>query len=345
MTWNKFISTVSSQEAPVILLEGTRQLPEDDTHLLTAFARKLATVFPHAVFRSGNAAGADDAFAAGILSVDPKRLQYIIPTHGSRKKFRSPSAIAFSLEELSAEKIDRLADETVAASPEYASMMKSRHSSRRLANLAAYLLRDTLKIVGYGETFPPATFGIFYVNPDKPAGGGTGHTIRVCKRHNIPIATQNDWMTWDLPKPADENTEIERVERIVQKCVRIFSRRLENDRGKAHKFVYKYLERLLPREPALNGSIYQDHVIPLVRELHFKGMTTEDFLEKALTIYRRNFGGFVGVEQIWSWLDNDVPFTYDEYIDFVETLEAALEHELNPPTKGDWEELNEWLMK
>jgi hypothetical protein len=146
MTWNEFTSIVTSKDQPVILLEGTRNLPEEDACLLTAFAGKLALLFPNAVFRSGNAAGADDAFAAGVLSVDPKRLQYILPTNGSRKKFRSPSAIALSLEELSAETIDQLVDETVAASPEYVSMMKSRHSSRKLANMAAYLIRDTLKI-------------------------------------------------------------------------------------------------------------------------------------------------------------------------------------------------------
>nr|MBF0223774.1 hypothetical protein [Desulfobulbaceae bacterium] len=343
MTPTEFIAIITAQAQPIILLEGTRNISEETTPSLAAFAAKLALAIPNALFRSGNAAGADDAFASGIISVDPKRLQYILPTKGSRKKFRSLSATALSLEELPAARIDQIADETVAASPEYTSMMKNRHSSRRLANLAAYLLRDTLKIVGYGDKFSPATFGIFYVNPDKPTGGGTGHTIRVCKRHNIPIATQDDWMTWDLQKPLKENADIERIQRIVEKCVRIFARRLENGRGGANKFVYKYLERLLPGEPALNGAIYEDHVIPLVRERHFKGMTADDFLEKALTIYHGS--RFGGLELVWDWLDNDIPFTSDEYTDFVEILETALGNESNPPTKEDWEELNDWLMK
>jgi hypothetical protein len=194
MTWNEFTSIIASQARLVILLEGTRNLLIADAPLLTAFAKKLASTFPHAIFRSGNAAGADDAFAAGIIAVDPTRLQYILPTSGSRKKFRSQSASALSLEELSIETLEQLAEETCAASPDYASMMKGRHKSSRLANMAAYLLRDTLKIVGHGEIFSPATFGIFYVNSDDPTGGGTGHTIRVCKRHKVPVVTQADWM-------------------------------------------------------------------------------------------------------------------------------------------------------
>jgi len=198
MIWKEFTSIITPQEQPVILLEGTRSLPDRDAPLLTAFARKLALAFPRAIFRSGNAAGADDAFASGILSVDPQRLQYILPTKRSRKKFLSPSAITLSLEELPAETVDKLADETGTVSPEYASMMKNRHSHSKLANVAAYLIRDTLKVAGYGEKFPPANFGIFYVNPDKPTSGGTGHTIRVCKHRNVPVTTQNAWVTWDV---------------------------------------------------------------------------------------------------------------------------------------------------
>lgn len=196
MTWNDFTSIINSQEKPIILMEGTRNLQEKDSPLLTAFAGNLAVTFPHATFRSGNAAGADDAFASGIITVDPKRLQYFLPSAGSRKKFRSQSATALSLDELSNETIDSLAAETGAATTEYVSMMKNRHSCRRLASIAAYLIRDTLKVVGYGEKFPPATFGFFYVNQDKPFGGGTGHTIRVCKRHEVPVVTQTDWIKW-----------------------------------------------------------------------------------------------------------------------------------------------------
>lgn len=196
MTYSQFTSIINTQKRPVILLEGSRNISIEHTQLVTAFARKLALDFPDALFRSGNAAGADDAFAAGIIAVDPSRIQYILPNARSRKKFRLLSAPVLSLEELSTETIELLVVETCLATPDYASMIKNRHKSARLTNMSAYLLRDTLKIVGHGETFLPATFGIFYVNSENPTGGGTGHTIRVCQRHNVAVVTQNDWMKW-----------------------------------------------------------------------------------------------------------------------------------------------------
>jgi hypothetical protein len=36
--------------------------------------------------------------------------------------------------------------------------------------------------------------GIFYVNPEKPLSGGTGHTIRVCKQNNVTVLDQSDWL-------------------------------------------------------------------------------------------------------------------------------------------------------
>ena len=42
----------------------------------------------------------------------------------------------------------------------------------------------------------PARFGLFYVNAADPMKGGTGHTIRVCRRQGVPVAFQEDWMGW-----------------------------------------------------------------------------------------------------------------------------------------------------
>jgi hypothetical protein len=68
---------------------------------------------------------------------------------------------------------------------------------------ASYLLRDTLKVVGSPAlALAPATLAIFFVNPDRPTGGGTGHTIRICQLHAVPAATQSDWTPW-LPNAAN----------------------------------------------------------------------------------------------------------------------------------------------
>ena len=50
-------------------------------------------------------------------------------------------------------------------------------------------MRDTLKVSGAEEPeLNKAVFGIFYVNPADPLKGGTGHTIRVCRTLDVPIA-------------------------------------------------------------------------------------------------------------------------------------------------------------
>jgi len=57
------------------------------------------------------------------------------------------------------------------------------------------LLRDALKVTGLERlNFAPAEIGIFYIDPEKPTGGGTGHTIRMCELRNIPVFTQNKWL-------------------------------------------------------------------------------------------------------------------------------------------------------
>ena len=59
---------------------------------------------------------------------------------------------------------------------------------------AAYLLRDTLKVVGSTTmNLEPAVLGIFRVNPVDPRGGGTGHTIKVCELRGVPHASSLDY--------------------------------------------------------------------------------------------------------------------------------------------------------
>jgi len=37
---------------------------------------------------------------------------------------------------------------------------------------------------------------VFYVDPDEPESGGTGHTIRVCKNFGVPVIFQDSWENW-----------------------------------------------------------------------------------------------------------------------------------------------------
>lgn len=144
----------------------------------------------------------------------------------------------------------------------------------------------------------------------------------------------------------DSDTENKKLQRIADKCIQLFTRRIEMRRGAPQKTVCKFLDRLFPDNSGLSQSIFEDRVIPIVREHHYKGMALEEFVENALIRYRSSkYSRFSALTDIWSWLDNELPLTMDEYSQFVEMLESALEREPNPPTKDDWEDLNEWLMK
>ena len=65
----------------------------------------------------------------------------------------------------------------------------------KIAMKAAYLLRDTAKVVGVGDA-DKATAGIFYDDLENPRSGGTGHTIKVCEDLNVPVFDQRVWMKW-----------------------------------------------------------------------------------------------------------------------------------------------------
>lgn len=183
-------------ENPVILLEGTRALPPDMEPVLTAFASKLARLIPNAVFRSGNAPGSDDAFSRGVEAVAPGRLEQFIPATRHRSAKLHPAAKVLALDALSPLAAEDIAAETAEASPKYASLLKNRQVPK-LKTKADYLLRDTLKVTGDGKTFAPADAGIFFVNPENPYGGGTGHTIAVCrKRGTVLVYTQKEWLSW-----------------------------------------------------------------------------------------------------------------------------------------------------
>ncbi len=197
MNQDAFHDIVSGNKRPVILLEGTRSLPAENHPRLVRFGSWVAALYPHAVFRTGNADGSDSAFARGVASVDPSRLEFVLPYRGHRKHSMAREAYQFSLDTLSTVEEERASYATAEASPKYDSMLKRRHEVARLKFTSAYLLRDTLKVTGVeGTRLTPATVGIFYVNPSDPMKGGTGHTIRVCQRHGVPVAFQDQWLAW-----------------------------------------------------------------------------------------------------------------------------------------------------
>jgi ferredoxin len=194
MTLKEFIETYD-KPGSVVLLEGKRKVREEDRDKCIALGKCLAARTKYMIFRSGNAAGADELFAIGIASVDRTRMQVITPYSGHRKKKNvAYNTVSLDTINLAAEpkvvyeakknkKVERLIDQYVTGSRD------------RNAMKGAYILRDTVKVVG-AENIPPATFAIFYDDPDHPMSGGTGHTMNVCRENGVPFIDQRVWFEW-----------------------------------------------------------------------------------------------------------------------------------------------------
>lgn len=194
MTLREFINQYDRQGA-IVLLEGKRAVMESDIDLLVQLGKMLATRTKHITFRSGNADGSDQYFSLGVSAVDKSRLQVITPYTGHRKK-TNQAYLTYSLD-----------DVNVAAEPEVVFQSKSNKRMEKLVDQyiagardrysikAAYILRDTIKVIGTDE-IKPATFGIFYDDLVQPKSGGTGHTMKVCEINHIPVIDQGIWFKW-----------------------------------------------------------------------------------------------------------------------------------------------------
>ena len=194
MTLSEFIQQFDKAGA-IVLLEGKRNVLEEDKAKLRELGRLLAAKTQFMTFRSGNADGSDQFFSEGVAEVDHKRLQVITPYSGHRKKTNQAyDTVALDQINLAAEpdviyqskqnkKTEKLIDQYVAGGRD------------RFAIKAAYILRDTIKAIGT-DAIPPTTFGIFYDDLSDPMSGGTGHTMNVCLQNNIPICNQELWFSW-----------------------------------------------------------------------------------------------------------------------------------------------------
>jgi hypothetical protein len=189
---------LSSTVNPVILLEGTRQLPSEQRQALADMGRCLAETFPLAVFRSGNATGTDEAFATGVATVPGSKLQLVLPTPGMGRSRRPASATCLALDDLPLEERHHLARESLSASPEnhrlFDLYLRGQSGNPAYAK-AQYLVRDALKVFGSPALqLAPATVALFFINNTGPTSGGTAHTIRLCERQKVPVFTQQDWL-------------------------------------------------------------------------------------------------------------------------------------------------------
>lgn len=194
MTLSEFLLLHDTPNA-IVLLEGKRSVKPEDQPNLFQLGKLLASKTKHMKFRSGNAAGADDQFSLGVAEIDYTRLQVVTPYTGHRKK-ANVAYETISLDDISLasdseivyhSKVDK---KTAGLIDHYISGDRGRGGMK-----AAYLIRDTVKVVGTSET-GPATFGIFYDDLENPRTGGTGHTMKVCEELNVPMINQEVWFKW-----------------------------------------------------------------------------------------------------------------------------------------------------
>jgi hypothetical protein len=191
----EFIKTYN-QTGTIILLEGKRNVKEADKPKLEALGKLLAQKMSRTTFRSGNADGSDLYFSKGVASIAPERLHVVTPYKGHRKNKN------YAGDTLSLDSID------LAQEPEVVYESKSNKKMERLIDKyvsgennrfvikAAYIIRDTVKVLGTNSGVPPIAFALFYDDEDEPRSGGTGHTINVCERNKVPFLTQQDWIKW-----------------------------------------------------------------------------------------------------------------------------------------------------
>lgn len=197
MNFLEFSNFVDSTVSPVILLEGSRSVDEVDKFKMIELSAKLASNFPNAVFRSGDADGTDKLFARGVSQVNPERLELVLPNNRKLKSNLGEKRI--SLEQLNQVELDYICQLTNEATPVNKPLIDFYQSGKNGSPRykAQYLLRDALKVLGSENlNFKPATIGLFYLNSKKKTSGGTGHTIRVCERQNISAVLQTNWLNW-----------------------------------------------------------------------------------------------------------------------------------------------------
>lgn len=203
MRFDEFSTLVLNATDPVILVEGRRSIPEGSARCARRLTAFLARQFPRLRFRSGNATGADQAFAAGIIATDPDRLEIIAPYASHRRRDRHPLVRYDSPESLDPAELADVQALTIAATPANRGLMKCYGRGGRTGAQAACLIRDTMKVVGRPKStsqdhlaLPPPIAALFWIDPAHPNAGGTGHTIRTCQLHDVPVIFQNHWGKW-----------------------------------------------------------------------------------------------------------------------------------------------------
>lgn len=172
---------------------GSRETPAD----VLAWMEETGAALVNAGYGiiSGNAPGADQAWARGANSVDPSKVALRLPWMGFEPGTLHMKNCVLSVSDLGADVLKRCQE-----------IAKTQH--KRWSVLGPPVQRLLARNVLIVE---PATLVVGYVSPSKAGGGGTGHAFRVAKFLKTPTLNIADasvrkslWVRLEIKKgPAE----------------------------------------------------------------------------------------------------------------------------------------------
>lgn len=194
MLYTETMDLLSTLDRPNLVLIGKREVLPADSDSLVEFGRRLAERFPNAIFRTGNATGADRLFMSGISEIAKERLELFIPFDDHLKKREGLTVRSLDTLDLTLEP-DIVA--SARKNPKTAHHVNPYLSGKRdrFTMKIAYILRDVWMVLGSkSDSVAKADAVFFYDDVNEPLSGGTGFTVKTARGNRIPCFNQRTWM-------------------------------------------------------------------------------------------------------------------------------------------------------
>lgn len=154
--------------AKYIACVGSRETPPDVLAWMETTAAEL--VRHGCAIVSGNAEGADQAWARGANSVDPNRVLLCLPWIGYQQQAVVEGNIAVALDNLGRDQYNGYMDIAARLHPSWGYLNGAAH---RLHARNIAIVECASAVIGY-------------LNPLKKGGGGTGMAFRAARHYGVP---------------------------------------------------------------------------------------------------------------------------------------------------------------
>ena len=199
-TIDDVIKYLSQFKKPYAALEGSRSITHEVAEKMEKIAKILVTTLPNLIVRSGNAVGSDIAWAKGVNSVAPERLELFVPQKKAPKKHIISGNRVITMSDINPDYLEYARN---VSCENYLSTDGRRSGKTAWDKLRPYqqiyLIRDVFKVTGVplGNETPIKThIALLYINTKKKNGGGTGHTMRICKSLGVPVVEYDVWKNY-----------------------------------------------------------------------------------------------------------------------------------------------------